>query len=158
MYKIADDFEKNLNLAQRAYAVDPKNRSSLRSLLEAERLSGAHAHTAPRLHSHSGACALLWMRRNLEFHAALFQHMYRSHAADVDAAAAAAKETAVRGVPTANLDAGNMEAAAEGRTSKSGLNRYSPSCAALMAYGETTSRYHGWALQRVRLQFRALAL
>jgi hypothetical protein len=159
--QIADDFEKNLKLAQRAYLIDPKSRSSLRSLLEAERSTGMHAQTAPRLHCHSGACALLWMRRNLEFHASLFRHMYQSQAAVEAAKAASAaaagaainKSTTRGGIDADAATLGKAEVAATAAEGGGGSNLssgYSPSRAALIAYGETTSRYHGWALQQVR--------
>jgi len=146
-------------LAQKAFAVDPKGRASLRALLQSEAASGLHARAAPRLHGQSGACALLWMRRNLEFHAALFTHLARAQADAADAAASAAAAAAAAGAGGAGVAAAAAAAAA---AAGGGGSDRGPSRAALAAYGETTSRYHGWPLQQVyelsRLPRRKAAL
>ena len=154
---IADHFERNIKMAQRAYEMDPQARATVRGLLEDEVAKGHHNPPQGPLHSPSGACALLWMRRSIAFHAEMFDAFVSEAEAEAVAAEAAEAEAAEAEAAKTVASVGNHTGFEGGAKLPRGgkfvapypiTDPHAPARAALLAYPKTLERYHNWMLQR----------
>ena len=192
---VADDFQRNLDVARAAYESDPRNRQTLRALLDDETYNcGMHTPAKPgvsrsddgtvasttttttssKLSSPSGSCALLWMRRSVDFHRAMFYHVVTNVSSPIATAIPAATPSS-SSLPMASHEKGRnastnvFDSSGTSTTQQahhpigSDLNRRRgrmpapkrksikervPVKAALLAYGMTLERYHNWPLQQ----------